>query len=139
MACLRMGGWGSKLPKPRFAGVSATLTFRARYFEPFRRRSLLCGQQSHDPWQQRVWLILNCQRCDVVSTTGWVRDADHRYERSGRSNQRGHSLSVCEGDGMVQEDQVEVAALELVHRLYHRPRPSDEASGRSPGCSLRFK
>jgi len=68
----------------------------------------------------------------TVAAAGRVRDADHRYPRARGSNQEREPLSAFGGDGMAQEDQIEVTLMELGDSLSDGVCGRDVVSGRLP-------
>lgn len=79
-----------------------------------------------------MWLVLHCRVGKAVGVARTVGDINHRYPRAGSPYQGRQPFSAFGGDGMAQEDEIEITILELKDRFSYRACGRDEISGSLP-------
>ena len=74
-----------------------------------------------------------------LTFAGPIAHAHHMSLTAGCPNQEGQSLPVFEGDGIVQQDDVKVACMELRNGFLNRLRCYEEVTFGTPECALCFE
>ena len=80
------------------------------------------GIEAFNDLQEIVPLIPDGRVRKAVVAAGRVRDAHHGDLRAGKANQERHLFPAFDGNGMAQENQIEIAVPELNDSLSDRPR-----------------
>ena len=75
------------------------------------------GNQTSNRFEDIDRLVVNRRVREAVALAGRVRDADHGYPGTRFSNQEGQSFPAIRRYRMTEEDDIEIAVLELSDRI----------------------